>query len=434
MKVLYAVSLFSGLKSSIENGRWQPSGAPTIYRMIEALDGSDGDTVFAFSAKDALSSRLFTKITRVQIDGLRSPVWVLPYFTAVSSSGRAPLGKIGFDRLYRESAHALFLWKLHKRHGFDLAYFNNGNLLIAALFARMRVCPTVLRIMGAYPVMKKLAAHARTISERFERYAYRAPYSLAINTQDGSGGEWFMEQALRSSVERTTLMNGVDWNSSGVNVGRLRQSAGLQRNLPIILFVGKMESAKGCDEFLEAVLWLASERPCSFYAIMIGRGPGYERLDRRLRESRHAEYVRLIPSVPHTDIHSWHQTADIYVSLNKLGSLSNANLEAMRHGKSLVILESDHANHVDIVTDRLLPTDAVLRIGRNNIVENLKGALESLLDDEEERRRRSLKILKLAQRLIPSWEERIDHELLLLNSIVNREGKRSRRMRPSGRS
>ena len=38
MKLLYCVRLFSGLTSSIIKESWNPQGAPTIYRFIEAVD------------------------------------------------------------------------------------------------------------------------------------------------------------------------------------------------------------------------------------------------------------------------------------------------------------------------------------------------------------------------------------------------------------
>ena len=40
MRILYIARLFSGLEQSVIKGKWEPSGAPTIYRLIERLDDS----------------------------------------------------------------------------------------------------------------------------------------------------------------------------------------------------------------------------------------------------------------------------------------------------------------------------------------------------------------------------------------------------------
>ena len=208
MKILYAVSLFSGLAQCIEKGVWEPSGAPTIYKIIEALDRLDDEVVFAFCCKQPLQRIGMGRAQRVYLSGLRSPVWVLPDLSL------ALLRRSSLGRLIRDIVHACFLLKLHRRHHFDLCYFNNGNLLIAALFARLRIARVVLRVMGAYPVMKRIARRARTLGERIERMAYRSPFSHVICSQDGSGGEWFMDNILRPEIPRTMMLNGVDWGDT----------------------------------------------------------------------------------------------------------------------------------------------------------------------------------------------------------------------------
>ena len=37
MKVLVVARLFSGLAESLSRGRWEPSGVPAIYKLLEAL-------------------------------------------------------------------------------------------------------------------------------------------------------------------------------------------------------------------------------------------------------------------------------------------------------------------------------------------------------------------------------------------------------------
>ena len=38
MKILFHLNLYSGLKASILNQKWDPKGVPTIYNLIESLD------------------------------------------------------------------------------------------------------------------------------------------------------------------------------------------------------------------------------------------------------------------------------------------------------------------------------------------------------------------------------------------------------------
>lgn len=274
--------------------------------------------------------------------------------------------------------------------------------------------------MGTLPVMKRIATKPMTIAEKIEAFAYRAPYSYVINTQDGSGGEWFMENALRSETPRTTFINGVSWNVESLEEhSAVKDVSDLGRQKPIIMFVGRMEKIKGCDEFLEVVLSLASQNPDSFLAVMIGNGERLNTLQNKVRQAGMESTVQLIPQVLHREIQSWLQIADIYVSLNKTGSLSNANLEAMQNGKCIIILKSDRKNHIDEITDRLFPSESLYRIKRKGLVPNLKKALIYLLANPDERARRGKLIKELAQKLIPTWEDRIQTEINILREIVN---------------
>jgi glycosyltransferase involved in cell wall biosynthesis len=178
-----------------------------------------------------------------------------------------------------------------------------------------------------------------------------------------------------------------------------------------------MEPAKGCMEFLDAVVALAKERQDPFTAVMIGKGPQLHSVEERASRDGLDLYVRVIPSVPHRSIVEWHHAADIYVSLNLLGGLSNANLEAMRSGTCVVMLEGDRERHVDETTDQMLKGECVVRIGRKRAVENLKEALKDLLDNPEKRRGIGENMTQIAEKMIPTWDARIQSEVKLIRSV-----------------
>ncbi|RJR32907.1 MAG: glycosyltransferase [Desulfobacteraceae bacterium] len=410
MRILYAVSLFSGLKKSIRQGSWEPSGAPTIYKIIERLDRGEDEVDFVFSAKEKDEEEA-RGAKRIMIRGLSSPVWLLPYGTRAKRFG---LGRVG-----RELRQAIFLLRLHLARRYDLCYFNNGNLLVAALFASLGISRVVLRIMGVYPVMKRVASAPKGIGDLIERAAYRAPYAHVICTEDGSGGEWFLERALKGNVTRDLWINGVDWEEKRRDEPReIRVELGLDPDRPVILFLGKLEREKGCREFLEAVIQLGHARR-DFQAAMVGRGPEADILKSLASESGLDKEVRFVPFVAHREIWKWYRAADIYVSLNRLGSLSNANLEAMRYGTCMVMLRSDPVNHVDESTDHLLRDGCVIRISRENTVDDLVKALTHLLSHPEAIADTARKVTIAARDLIPDWECRIEREIRCLQGIAS---------------
>ena len=93
----------------------------------------------------------------------------------------------------------------------DLIYVDHANFLSAAIFSRLLHTPVVYRLMGVYPAMRA-ALSSRRLSQRVLRWAYRSPFALVICTQDGSGVEPWLDQALHHGIRRAVLLNGVSRN------------------------------------------------------------------------------------------------------------------------------------------------------------------------------------------------------------------------------
>jgi hypothetical protein len=110
------------------------------------------------------------------------------------------------------------------------------------------------------------------------------------------------------------------------------------------------------------------------------------------------------------------------VSLNHLGNLSNANLEAMAAGKCMIILDADPKTHTDMETARLIPEGAAVRIGREEMAKNLARALESLLDEPGKIESHAAAAERLGRELLQPWDRRIETETDLICHLA-RENK-----------
>ena len=63
MKIFYLCRIFNGLVSSIKSEKWQPTGVPTIYKMIEKLDKSDCEVkFFLVIGYQTMDEQIFQKI------------------------------------------------------------------------------------------------------------------------------------------------------------------------------------------------------------------------------------------------------------------------------------------------------------------------------------------------------------------------------------
>lgn len=407
MKVLYIARLFSGLETSVINGRWRPTGVPTIYKFIETLDARCQALTIVLTSKDG-----FTRWTRRDdveqpMSGLRAKLLVLAGAGQRAGSRR----KIG--AMTRELRQIWKILRLCAREQPDVIYVDHGNVWAAGLLARIARAPVVFRIMGVYPAMRAALSGWRP-AHILLRWCYRAPYAAAICTQDGSGAEPWLERALSPGTPRHLLINGVDLGASSADPGD--RLARLRADRTVILFLGKLENAKGSLEFLSA--FLAARRVDSgLHALIIGDGALKVRMQQDIDAAGAGDDVTLIDKLPHAEVAVAMRRADIYVSLNRLGNLSNANLEAVRSGKCVIMPRSQPDLAVDTITDSLIPADAASRIADAADISGLTREMLALHRDPARRQRMERAMAAAAQRFIPSWAERLDREFSILEEI-----------------
>ncbi len=403
MRIFYAVRLFSGFETSLESRTWCPTGAPTIYKVMEALDRGEDEPIFTMVCRESYMP-WYGRDSSLHISGLRHPISVL----ALQKKG----GRI------RKKAHeikqSLSLFNRTLRASPDIAYFSNANVLTAALVSRFTGIPTVLRIMGIYPEMRSVV-YEKNIIHGMTRWAYQSPFSCVICTQDGSGGERWLEKAMRPGVPTKMLLNGVDIHNSPA--GEAPRILSLPSDRMIVTYIGKLEPEKGALEFIRGFRTAYEKTDKKLHALVVGTGRLKQAMLMEAFRDNCDECATFIDRLPHEQIAWAHSKTDVYVSLNKLGSLSNANLEAMRSGSCMIIPRSNPVTGIDSATDRLVPDGCVVRIPSPESVENLAEELVRLYEHPEERMRLKSAMLQAAKQFIPTWRDRVQMELEILRRL-----------------
>ena len=411
MRVMVVARLFTGLADGLAEGVWQPRGAPAAYRLLEALAADKGtELLTVFASKDE-HDRRFSRGRTYDMPPLGRVV-ILPW------APRRWLARLRLDGKLREASHllrCLWLWLRFRPH---VTYFTNASFPVAAVFARLRLSRVILRLLGLHPHQCQVAEAGRGLQHWF----YQSPFDHVICSLDGSGSDYYLPRLIAPEVPRSVLLNGVDPQLPDQQaVARIAAEYG-KTGRPVVLFVGRLEWNKGCREFVEGVLEVISRRPGSLRAVLVGDGSLRHELASRITEAGAGDAVRLVGSVPHGEVAAWLGRADIYASLNHLGNLSNANLEAIAAGKCMIILDGDARTHTDMETTRLIPDDAALRIGRDSMEENLARALESLLDAPARITSYATAARRLADELLQPLDARIAHELEMIRHIAEEEG------------
>lgn len=397
-RILVIGRLFAGLKSSILARAWKPSGVPAFYRLVEDFN-SDPDAALTTVLVCNDPDPRFTRTIRVDMPET-GPVMVLPW--------RAPTGgHIGkLDRLCTAIEQTLRILWIAQRNRFDLIYATYALIAPAGLLARFTRQPVVLRLMGIFPHHRAVAAG----KHRLLGWLLRSPFAHVFCTEDGSDPARMLPRLLKPGVPWSVRLNGCD-----VTGGPARDPG----RIPKILFVGRLENYKGCTHFMDAALALLKAKPGSAKFELIGDGPLKDILQYRIDEAHLASDIRLRGSLPHDDVTAALQSADIYVSVNLNGNLSNANLEALAAGLCMVVPTSDHRVPLDTATDEILPADVVLRYDRNDLTSSLTALLMELVSDPARIKRLRSATESLGQRLLRRWTDCVAEDKRILYAIAH---------------
>ena len=416
MRILYICRVFSGFEESLKSQIWKPTGAPTIFKMMEALDESAHEVRFIMTARGVGSeflSRWDSKTDNdVTLENLRQSILI------IASEGRfiARLGKL---RGYLAEIIRLYKICLEvKRFKPEIIYFDRSNVFIGGLLSRFTSYPVVIRIMGIYPSMRKIQ-HSMKIADLLQRWAFKSPFAFALCTQDGSGGELWMDRALRPGVPRKMLLNGVSGSSI---LGAIdKKLLTIPKDKLIFMFVGRLESIKGCREFIDACLISKSSVGKKIHAVVIGTGSLENEIRTTVKDSDATSMFTFIPRLHHEQIPNAHMIADVYVSLNHLGNLSNANLECMYSNLCMIIPYSRKVDNIDAATDLLVPESAVIRISPHNMTQELASRIIDIASDPNMIDNYKAAMQKAAPKFLVSWDRRIADEISILESIVRQE-------------
>ena len=414
MRVLYICRAFLGLESTWRDGQWEPAGVPTVYKVIEALDTQAEELRLIFTVRgeeESMKDQSCSSFREIKVDGLRSRILV-------------SYGPFHFPRFLRnlqmvlvEVMHIVRVLREVFKMRPDLVYVDRGNLIPGAFAARFTKVPVLLRLMGIPPPMWDIF-NSRHPWLLVMRWAFRSPFAQVLCTQDGTPGEAFMNTALRPGVPRQMMLNGVDMQRDRVVPNP--QIARIPHDKFVVLFVGRLVALKGPETFVEAVLRLVPAHTDRIHALMIGTGELEEQLRARVAEIGAENMITFVSSVPHRQIGLIYRLADVYVSLNRMGNLSNANLECMHNGLCMIVPPSRPEEGTDVDLDRLMPQDTIIRLSPNtDEVSQLASLIDELSRNPVQVQERKRRTAAVAAVTLKFWEERIAAEMNMLKKLID---------------
>jgi len=412
MKFLFVTRFFSGLIQSIENKKWDPSGIPAIYKLLEQINKNK--TIFTevlFLCKTKTESQNFRKITKIILSELDINFYVVPFYGFNIKNNT-------LSYIINDTVQLLYFIYRLVRFDYDLLYTDRININFAFIGSLFKI-PTVIRFLGIANLKLLINSVKHKLLSPLNYLCLKRKYDLVICSEDGSPARYFFEKCLNKKTPYIILLNGVEKTICNESIS-IREKYHFVKNYPVFLFIGRNSNNKGVDEIIQTLIKLKSHS-MFFYAIIICGGSDYKQIRNTIAEHSLSEYVRFVKFVPHKQISEFYKQADIFISLNKYGNLSNAVLEAMNEGTCVIMLGKDENDHTDESTEQLVPADVAIRIDRKNIVDELTNKLECFIFHPEKILTYSKRVKNYSKKLLWPWDERIEYEIAMLERVAKGE-------------
>jgi len=395
---------------SIESGKWQPTGMPGIAKLFEGLNGR---VPFEVVLIDKSGRYPHSSQIKVNFDEIDATFHVFTSFQSYSWFTRNPiLNKL--RRLVDAILHFRRLYSIIKESNVNLLYADRENVVTGALLAVLLKKEVILRIHGVNVFYDRFSDFFLRLRYPIRYLSFKAPFKYIICSEDGTPGKEFLSRFTSTQVPKSILLNGVEKSARALIDVRTKYQ--IPESVPIILFVGRLEGGKGVEIFIQSLKKLNRINP-NFYAIVVGGGQLYNSL--RLQTKGYGNFI-FTNSMKHDDVHSFYKAADIYVSLNSLGNLSNTVLEALQEGNCIVTYGGDRYSRRDQSTEKYLK-DAAIFIDRYKVLDELPNKLNELLCSPGKRRQMKNKAKKQANKILKTWDQRINEEIGIIKSVISRD-------------
>lgn len=396
--------LYSHFIDSINKKVWAPKGMPAVYKLIERLNAKGIHTDVIFISYDKNDN--INKYQKIKFDKLKNINFhIFPFYKNIIK---------GFT--YLKIRHIINSLRLIYKNKYNIIYCDRINVEYGGLFARLGH-KVLLRLHGVAYLNETLRPIKKFFVPSIEYFlGYKAPFSAVICSRDGSPGINFVKRIMKSTIESKLMLNGVDYIDDLDRVLDLRKKYHLNKETKIITTIGRLSPDKSPDLLIKSIVEV-NKKNKNIFLILIGDGPMKKELQDLINESGLSKKICLLGTYEHYLVQTFLDQADIFVSLNLCGNLSNAVLEAISAGKCIITLGYDEQTKRDQHSKIEDFKEAIVFINNDKIIEDLSKTLNELIETPTLIHKKSKEVNKLKAKYLISWEKRINKEIGFINNL-----------------
>ncbi len=385
----------------------------SVHRRWEMNDFSNGEKPnYAYPQQDLVDPLPEVEI-RKEIRGIKVILQRLPLQPLFKFILVTPLKYLKIYGLLYAVLAAVKSLKLARELNPDLIYGQSP--FVSALLAVLLKKPFIIRIYGTF-LYPFLFPRYKRIKRLGSFLVFKLPSDCFIITNDGTRGDAVAQEMGVPEARYRFWINGIDksWmrKLTPKENRTLRASHSLGLKDKLILSVCRLEDFKRVDRIISAFPSLLSDCP-NAKLIIVGDGAQRAVLERMVESLGIGDHVRFTGRTPHSQVREYMQIADVLVSMNDLTNLVNPVLEAMICGKCFVTI--DDGSLKGIISN----AESGIFIAKPDLPDLLPRRVAELLNDDEKRNRLGRQAQQFAADHLWNWEERLNAELRLLESLAS---------------
>lgn len=271
----------------------------------------------------------------------------------------------------------------------------------------------ISRYLGIAWDSKSIKSFKQKLKFIFRRVWYKSRSNLIIVTDDGTQGNKFLKSIGITNRQIILLKNGIDKNQaseiSDRELKNLYNELGLDKDSKILLTVSRLAFWKRVDRAISIMPYVIKFEP-KVRLIIVGEGEEKPKLQQLTKKLMISNYVNFVGAIERNKIFYFYKMADIFLSFYDYSNAGNPLFEAMLFKKPIITI-----NNGD--TGKFISSNEAILLNEFEIFKVVE-SIKYLFNNYSLRLKLGLNAYNRVVNDLPSWEDRIEYEKNLINSII----------------
>lgn len=229
------------------------------------------------------------------------------------------------------------------------------------IFGRLMATQLKLPLVYTYHTMMEDYTHYFTKATlgRFERQVKKFLISSSKFFADKCTELIVPSTKTYKAMKRYGVTNHINVIPTGIDISKystenidenevkaIKKKYGLNKNDFVAIFVGRLAPEKSVDMIIETFKMLKEQRINDIKLLIVGDGPAYDDLAKKVNEYKLKRTVKLVGSVSNEDIPAYYHSAEVFVSTSITETQGLTFIEAMASHLPIVCRYDDNLKNI----------------------------------------------------------------------------------------